>query len=61
MKKLKAKHPYEDRDTIYVFAGYQEFGNESFPLYTADDGKGTTVSLETIMTREQEELADLLH
>ena len=57
---LKAKHPYEDRDTEYVLAGIQHFDGEQFPLYTADEGKGTTVSLQTIVQRETEDLLMLL-
>lgn len=59
-ERLKGRHPYEDRDTEYVFAGVQHFDDMEFPLYTADNGFGTTVSLNTILERESQELSDLL-
>lgn len=52
-KELIARHPYEERDTIYVFSGLQECKKGFFPMYTADDGEGTTVSLDTILRREE--------
>ena len=52
---ITAKHPYEDRMTTYVYAGMQHFDGEQILLYTADNGKGTTVSLETIIKRNQDE------
>ena len=52
-KEFEALHPYEDRITTYVFSGMQYFDGEAFPLYTSDNGNGTTVSLETIIKRNQ--------
>ena len=52
-KEFEGMHPYEDRMTTYVFAGTQVFDDEQFPLYTSDNGNGTTVSLETIIKRNQ--------
>jgi hypothetical protein len=60
VERFRGRHPYEDRDTEYVFAGVQKFDEQSFPLYTADGGEGTTVSLETIRLRDNQELLDML-
>ena len=48
---ITAMHPYEDRITTYVYSGMQYFDDEQFPLYTTDNGNGTTVSLDTIIRR----------
>ena len=57
MKTLKARHPYEDCDTVYTFNGCQHFNDQRIPLYTSTDGY--TVSLESIMKREEEHIREL--